>query len=225
MTCEFLKKSDKEQELLKDQYDKLIKARNFHYENLNKWLMSFYVIIGALFLAFYTLYSKHAKVEIELVVAVVGYVVSIAALLSGKGYYYWETNWIMLVHNFEKKYLVDVEKYHSNKEKYLKDNTDDYRTYSVFANFSVNNNIIKPTSGANISTSKVALAITWFISMLWGMIVAYLCIKLLECDCIETLFCKVVVSGLISLFLTQVLIYIGGKQLPSDLRNLDDMKL
>ena len=34
----------------KYQYEKLIAARNYHYDNLNKWLMSFYVIIGALFM-------------------------------------------------------------------------------------------------------------------------------------------------------------------------------
>lgn len=208
------------------QYERLIAARNFHYSNLNKWLMSFYAIIAALFVALYSLQGKGEDYRIlELCVALAGYIVSIAAYLSGKGYYYWETNWIILVHNFEKKYLVNVEKYNANKEKYLKEAEDDYRIYSVFSNFSANNNILMPTSGANISTSKVALAITWFISMLWGAMVAYLSIEQLDCECIETQCCRIIVSGLISFFATQVFIYIGGKLFPSDLQNLDNLKL
>ena len=36
-------------------YDYLIKARNFHYDNYNKWMTYFYVAIGALFVGYYTL--------------------------------------------------------------------------------------------------------------------------------------------------------------------------
>ena len=204
------------------QYQQLIEARNFHYNNLNKWLMSFYAIIAALFVALYKLYGDDSHQLMELCVAIVGYVVSIAALLSGKGYYYWETNWIMLVHYFEKMYLKDstADAHKENRELQFRN-----RVYSVFANFNVNNNIMIPTAGANISTTRVALAITWFISMLWGLIVVYLGIKKLYCECIETVRCRVVVAGLISFFVTQVLIYIGGKCFPSDLQNLDNLKL
>ena len=214
-----------EEEKKDKQYERLIAARNFHYDNLNKWLMSFYAITAALFVALYKLHGDSVHQLMELGVAIVGYMVSIAALLSGKGYYYWETNWIMLVHNFEKKYLVDVEKYNANKEKYLKEAKDDYRVYSIFANFGTNNNILMPTAGANISTTKVALVITWFISMLWGMIVAYLSIEQFNCVCINVQCCKVIVAGLISFFVTQVFIYIGGMRCPSNLQNLDNLKL
>lgn len=39
-------------------YEQLIKARNFHYENFNKWMTYFYVMIGALFLGVCYIVSK-----------------------------------------------------------------------------------------------------------------------------------------------------------------------
>ena len=63
-----------------DQFQRLLAARNFHYDNLNKWLMTFYVIIGALFVAFYSVDEN----EYRFIVAIVGYLVSLSAFLSGK---------------------------------------------------------------------------------------------------------------------------------------------
>lgn len=191
---------------IQKQYDRLIKARNFHYENLNKWLMTFYVILGAMFMAFYTIKG----IEYQVIVAVLGYIVSIAALLSGKGYYYWETNWIMLVHNFERRHIEPKED----------------RVYSVFANMSANNSIGCPTKGANISTSKVALAITAFISWLWGAIMIYFILKWVSCPCLEECIClKALLAGLVSYPLTKGLVWIGGKVFPSDMKPLDDLEI
>ncbi len=197
------------------QYQRLIDARNFHYNNLNKWLMSFYAIIAALFLALYTLHKEGgAYLYMELCTAIVGYVVSIAAFLSGKGYYYWETNWIMLVHHYEKTYLKEI----------VKANGDDMRVYSVFANKKVNNNLCFLTTGANISTTKVALAITGFIMCLWGMIGIYMCINLLP-SCISNCptWSKMLFSFFASIVLTQCMVRFGGKNLESDMKPLDDL--
>ena len=195
-----------EEEKKDTQYERLIAARNFHYENLNKWLMTFYVILGALFVAFYTVKG----LENQVIVAIVGYIVSIAALLSGKGYYYWETNWIMLVHDFERRHIEPQED----------------RVYSVFANMSANNSICCPTKGANISTSKVALAITAFISWLWGAIMIYFILKWLSCPCLEKCECmKALLAGLGSYPMTRGLVWLGGKLFPSDMKPLDDLQI
>ena len=213
MNCDLLKMSKDEQEILKIQYEKLIKARNFHYEHFNKWLMSFYVIIGALFVALYKIHTEPPiHVHMELCVAIVGYIVSVATLLSGKGYYYWETNWILLVHKFEKTYLKEENDIFKS------------RVYSVMADKNANNSICNPIMGANISTSKVALAITWFITVLWGMIAIYFVIKMLYVDCLHSMCCRVIVSVLASIVSTQILLYIGGILFPSDLHNLDELK-
>lgn len=198
---------------IEDQYQRLINARNYHYDNLNKWLITFYAIIGALFVALWTLHaSEVSHRHMELCVAIVGYVVSIGAWLSGKGYYYWETNWIMLIHHFEKKYLAGM--------------SDDCRVYSVFANKKVNNKIGSFTQGANMSTSKVALLVTALIAHVWGIIVIYLGISLLPCPLgAPQMCCKIVISLLGSVALTQVLMWAGASLCPSDLENIDDLKL
>ena len=199
-------KESKNMPTVNDQYQRLIEARNFHYNNLNKWLMTFYVILGALFVAFYTVKG----LENQVIVAIVGYIVSIAALLSGKGYYYWETNWIMLVHDFERRHIESQED----------------RVYSVFANMSANNSICCPTKGANISTSKVALAITAFISWLWGAIMIYFLLKWASCPCLEKCkLLKILLAGLGSYPLTQGLVWLGGKLFPSEMKPLDDLQI
>lgn len=190
------------------QYDRLIRARNYHYDNLNKWLMTFYAIIGALFIAFYKLYPH----GIAVLIAIIGYVISIGTLLSIKGYYYWETNWIMLIHHFEK---VNYKK-------------RDDRVYSVFANFDTNNSLC-PTAGANISTTKVALAITTFIAMTWGMISFYYGINSLEKIGVKIPTQQTILIGSMfaSLILTLVVIVSGAgmKFLKSDMQNLTNMSL
>ena len=198
-----------------DQYQRLIKARNFHYDNLNKWLITFYAIIGALFLALHTLHAdEHLHRYMELCIAIVGYVVSIAAFLSGKGYYYWETNWILLVHHFEKTYLKDL----------VKEYGDDMKVYSVFANKSVNENIATLSDGANISTSKVALAVTAFITWLWGTIVIYMCINLLPDSYSEfDIWIRILVSLSVSAVLTCGLVRLGGVFFQSNMKPLDDL--
>ena len=201
-------KMDKEK-----QYDRLIRARNFHYENLNKWLITFYAIIGALFLALWTLHKSDIPHRyMELCVAVVGYVVSVGAILSIKGYYYWEINWIMLVHHFEKVYLADEPR--------------DMRVYSVFANQKANSDIGAIRQGANISTSKVALVITGFIAWIWGIIAIYFCIVLLPIEGTDSISCcKILFSGIASFVCTYILVLLGGYFLKSDLDNIDDLKL
>lgn len=200
-----------EEELKDKQYQRLIAARNFHYDNLNKWLMSFYVIIGALFVALYQLHGKDTYLLMEFCVAVVGYVVSIGALLSGKGYFYWETNWIMLVHHFEK---INFEK----KED---------RVYSVFANKNTNNSRCCPITGANVSTTKVMLVVTTIIATLWGIVAIYLGIFMLPKLGIKipTPIFNLLLAFFCSCILTISLMAGGAKSLESDLSNIDDLGL
>ena len=189
------------------QYQRLIDARNYHYDNLNKWLMTFYVILGALFVAFYKMYPSNMAI----IVAVLGYVVSVGALLSCKGYFYWEVDWIMLIHHFEK---VNFKK-------------KDDRVYSVFGNVKTNNSFCCPITGASVSTTKVALAITTIVAVVWGTISFYLFYKLLGKwginipDQIQV----VIWSFIISCILTFVLMLTSERYLKSDMQNLTDLGL
>lgn len=188
------------------QYQRLIDARNFHYDNLNKWLMTFYVIIGALLVAFYNLYPHN----IAMLIAILGYIISIGAFLSIKGYFYWEVNWIMLIHHFEKVHFK----------------SRDERIYSIFANKETNNSL-NPIKGANVSTTKVALVMTTLIILVWGMIVVFMGINYLPNFNIEIpeKSINIILSIIGSCIMTIVLLPLGCLTLQSNLDNLDDMEL
>ena len=156
----------------KERYDYLIKARNFHYENYNKWMTFFYVIIGALFIGLYTILGKTTedigfeKNILVFIVTIIGYVFSILWYWSNKGYYFWNINFITLVNNHEKKIMK------------LK---AEERVYAVFANKNTQNNYNEIVSGANFSTSKISILITYFIAYIWGTAMYYLiCILVLD---------------------------------------------
>lgn len=144
-----------------NQYQKLIEARNFHYDNFSKWTTFFYVAIGALFVAYYsilnpTLVSSSNSV-MKWLVAALGYIVSLFLYWSSKGYYYWNIHWINLIHQFENENINNL----------------GYRVYSVFSNKDTNNNYFNPLSGANISTSKITVLFGFIVAMVWGIIIVY----------------------------------------------------
>lgn len=194
------------------QYDRLIRARNFHYENLNKWLSFFYVAMGAIFAGYCTIGSKDENIGLEILIIGVLYLVSICAYLSCKGYCYWENNWIMLLHDFEKHYVPSE----------LDRNV---RVYSVFAN---KDKLHRPHSivgGANVSTTKVSLVLTFVISTISGAILLYQITKFFGCICEDCVVYNTFISIMLSVIVTLILIFIGMALLKSELTGLDDLKL
>lgn len=185
-----------------DQYQRLIEARNFHYNNLNKWLMSFYAIIAALFVAFYKLYAEQPGSEVVMIIAILGYVVSLGALLSGKGYYYWEYKWIERLYRFEK--LV------------LKYNHDDKQVYSALSNKKKHDNPYCPTDGANISTTQIALFVTLCITIAWGFIIVLFGFLDGQFEVVNVL-----TSLGVSIVASYVFMLIGAAIFPSHLEGLD----
>lgn len=195
-----------QEDKIQKQYDRLIAARNYHYDNLNKWMMTFYVIIGALLVAFYNLYPNN----IAMLIAILGYIISIGAFLSIKGYFYWEVDWIMLIHHFEKVHFK----------------SKDERVYSVFANKGTNNSL-NPIKGANVSTTKVSLLVTTLIIVVWGTIFIYMGINYLPKFkiVIPKASINIILAFVGSCVMTVVLLPLGCFALQSDLDNLDDMEL
>lgn len=200
------------EELRDKQYERLIYIRNFHYKNLNKWLSFFYVAIGAIFAGFCTIYKEGSpNPKLVILVMAVLYLVSICAYLSCKGYYYWENHWIVLLHDFEKKYFAGKE--------------DGLRVYSVFADKDKLNNPCNPVGGANVSTTKVSLFLTLAIAVISGAILIYCITKAFHCVCPECKLYCMFVSVIESFVLTAILAFIGMHYLKSNLENLDDLKL
>lgn len=187
------------------QYQRLIDARNFHYENFNKWSLYFYAIIAALFVGYYSLETKDGNVaeSIKWCILVLGYVVSMCCYLSAKGYYYWEINWIKLIMHYEKQVWPIT------KEKSV---------YSSFANKEAFNKYWKITSGANISSSKLSLMVSFCITSAWAVMIAMQFVREMCCCC-------TILWLLVALVGTWLLSVILGKALYSDLVNHDDLEL
>lgn len=196
----------------KYQYEKLIAARNFHYENLNKWLSFFYVAMGAIFAGYCTISNKGENIGLEILIIGVLYLVSICAYLSCKGYCYWENNWIMLLHDFEKHYIA------SEPDRNV-------RIYSVFANIDKLHAPYNPIGGANVSTTKVSLFLTLSIAILSGAILIYCITKAAGCVCPCCKYYSLFVAFIESGVLTAIVALIGMVLLKSDLKGLDDLKL
>jgi len=149
--------SKKDDFTVKDRYEYLIRARNFHYDNFNKWTTYFYIAIGALFVGYCTLLNAEKDTSLPIkMVLILGYFTSLLWYWSSKGYYYWNINFITLVNECEEKDL-DLKK--------------DERVYFTFANKNTQNNYFIPTSGANISTSKIAILFAFIVSIFWGVLI------------------------------------------------------
>nr|WP_319401822.1 hypothetical protein [uncultured Carboxylicivirga sp.] len=156
-------KKDKQPDnsILFEKYKLIVNARNFHYGNFNKWMTYFYVATGAIFIGYtQVLVAKNlpSKDEIEVVVLLLGYITGLLLYWSSKGYYYWNISFIMLINHYEKHIL------NWSKEESI---------YSVFADKSVQNKYWSPISGANFSTSKIAILFAYIISIAWGTVLAY----------------------------------------------------
>jgi len=198
---------DKEMSFEERQYQRLIDARNFHYENFNKWSLYFYAIIAALFAGYYSLRGQNEPIDeiIKWSILILGYIVSMCCYLSGKGYYYWEINWIKLIMHYEKQ-VWPLKK--------------DKSVYSIFANEKNLNHYWNLVGGANISSSKLSLVVSFAITYAWA---AMITMKLLN-ECTKYP-CCVVIALLVAFAVTWGLSIIIGKALHSDLRNHDDLRL
>lgn len=211
---------------LKDRYELIIKARNFHYDNYNKWMTYFYVMIAALFIGLYNILGKsdtelwEFKYGLVLIVCFLGYTFGILWYWANKGYYYWNINFIMLVNHYEQN-IFKFDKAES--------------VYSVFANKEIQNKYGSITSGANFSTSKISILVSYIIAFSWGVALFYLIIYKIIFLCepdkkfqemypylIACFFLSVIISYIIIQFMT---IKIGKKYLKSYIDHFPDLKL
>lgn len=190
----------------KERYDYLIRARNFHYENFNKWTTYFYVAIGALFVGLYTIEAHDDNLLLEkYALLTLGYLTSLLWYWSTKGYYYWNINFITLVNDCEKRTL--------------KLNPED-RVYFVFANKETQDNYLSPISGANISTSKIAILFSFIVTIVWNVL---LFDKLNSIGNFHLNYCVIIIS---SIFLTLILSYLVPKIfLKSKTDHFPDLKI
>lgn len=152
----------------KNQYQTIIQARNFHYEQFTRWSSYFYVIIGALFVGYYSIAASSDV--LSWVILCLGYLISVANFLSVKGYIYWWQHWNLLLADFEKR-LVANNKDNATKE--AEEWPDNETVYSVFADVYKLDHPTNPLNGSRISTSKVALFVAGVIILGWSILISY----------------------------------------------------
>lgn len=140
------------------EYEYIINARNFHYKEFNNWSRYFGLIIGALFAAYYSIGGKPG---LHILVAIIGFLVSMCWYWSNKGYTYWWSHW--------SNFLQEAEK---NREGGIPESDGVYTSFSyksegLWSNFK---RYICPFKGANISTSKVVLLMSFSVACAWGVV-------------------------------------------------------
>ena len=191
-----------------EKYKILITARNFHYDNFNKWMTYFYVAIGALFVGYTTVYSSDSKIDNTFLLNIIcflGFISSILWLLSSKGYYYWNINFITLVNHYEEKIL----RFPENE-----------RIYFVFANKNTENYYYLPHRGANISTSKVAIFFAYLISCFWGVLLFKDFFKLSN-----NMFLNLIIWILLSILVITISLFCGKSFFKSKINHFHDLKI
>ncbi len=180
-------------------FDRLVNARNFHYQNFSIWMTFFTVIIGALFVGLYNIDSSKNNIPV-LIILICGYISSFCFFLSAKGYFYWETNWISLIHKYEEKL------------------SDEDKVYSVFAHKNCNNSVFNPFSGASFSTSKIVLFLAFCVTICWGYLLCSKIFGFMGLNCI-------ILSIISSIGLTIVLLCLAKFFLRTNMNPLKNLGL
>lgn len=174
-------------------YNIIINARNFHYENFNKWMTYYYVAVAAVFVGFYNI--DDCNQALKLFLLVVGYIISVLWHLSCKGYYFWVKHWTTQLLKFEESNNFSI---YSTFNKSVKENE---------------NKLWNPLQSANVSTSKVTLLFSFCITIAWLFFILH---KYINCG---NCFINIMLNIIASLFMTLMVTFVLKVFLKSDLTN------
>lgn len=173
-------------------YNLIVNARNFHYEDFNKWMSYYYVAVAAIFVGFYSIEDSNNTSKFWLLV--VGYIVSVLWHLSCKGYYFWVKHWTAQLLKMEE--------------------SNNYAVYSVFTESvkKKDDKLLNPLQSANISTSKVTLLFSYCISITWFFLILHDWVVICSNNHLNKL-----LQIIFSLLITSVIVFLLGLFLKSDL--------
>lgn len=144
------------------QYELIIKARNFHYQEFNKWSRYFGLVVSALFIAYYTILSKGGDCsQFRILVAFMGFVVSMCWYWSNKGYVYWWNHWSKFLHKAEESGMGGIRGVHGVYTDFAYKGEDSFKNAGRY---------LCPVEGSNISTSKVVLLMSFAITVAWSYV-------------------------------------------------------
>lgn len=185
-------------------YELRIAARNYNYDNYNKWMNYFVLLIGAIFVA-YT--SGQVEGETRIILGILGYILSVLWYLSNKGFYYWMKSYMSLVHKMELA-MFSLSRADSSTQ----------GVYAVFDGKEKHNKCCF-LSSSNISSSKVAILMAYLVAVAWFVELAR------QCSCWEDLgvFVPYLSSIVAAFVVTWVLGLLGKVFLASDMSSLVDV--
>lgn len=170
-----------------EKYKLVVAARNYHYDNFNKWLTYFYVANAAMFVALFKVVNSESAVSLSLLVCIIGSVTGISLFQSSKGYYYWVIHYIKLVNRYEEKMG------------WVKDDLI-YGQMTMEESDLIDYFIL---SGANVSSSKIAILLGYTFVITWlSLVVHFLNLEWLNEQSIK---CHLSLTTLLVLFFYLVL--------------------
>ena len=143
------------------QYQTIIHARNFHYEQFTRWSGYFYVVIGVLFVGYCLIVQTPAANTADCqvlgwVVLCIGYMASVANYLSVNGYVYWWNHWNSLLKNFEKKAC-----------------TEEDTVYNALAEKPKSDKQCGLLKGRDISPERVTIALAGMVILGWSILIGF----------------------------------------------------
>lgn len=178
-----------EETKLFEAYKIAINARNTTYDNLHKWMTFYYVAVGAIFIAYYTISDDK---QIKILLTILGFITSVVWHLSCKGYYFWILNWINVIGHIENKLPETMRVYFIFSEDVEKDKND----------------LFNPRKPANISTAKITIFFSLLIAITWAFLFFHVC-----CDNIQEWLIQLVCA-----ILATMAIIFFGRFFTSDLK-------
>jgi hypothetical protein len=168
-------------------YKRAIKARERHYSNFNYWMNFYAIIIGSLFVGYYTIKEDEL---LKTIVTFIGFATTLAWLQSFRGYYHWIKQWMNVVMFHEAQYIKSTG--HNENEK------ESNRVYSLYYE-SAKEDLRCPLKTQNISTQKMTLRLIFVLLLSWLILLVYnscsligihlctVCEKNCQCGCLCSL--------------------------------------
>lgn len=152
-----------EKEDIKFYYSKAIEGRTLLYNNFNYWMNFFAIIVGALFVAYYTVESKEdTNPYFAQIIGCIGFVATSCWLKSLKGFYHWMKSWIHVVRHYEQKLNKQCENLDSANY-----------VYSLYMDSDNKKSRLNPFAPTNISTQKVMIRFVAVIKISWVIIICF----------------------------------------------------
>lgn len=146
---------------LEKNYKRAIKARERHYSDFNYWMNFYAIIIGALFVGYYTIKEDEL---LKIIVTLIGFATTLAWLQSFRGYYHWIKQWMNVVMFHEEQYIKSTG--HNENEK------ESNRVYSLYFESDEENSRC-PLKTRNISTQKMTLRLIFVLLLSWLILLVY----------------------------------------------------